>query len=292
MTPGGAAVLDFDCVAPSIRRLADSVQRHPSARFQFPAPRCHFTGFDVYEASPKLRNSFTNEVFDLLAVHAAHLEVTGFHSNTFPEKQCTKLVQEPFRPRLPAMWPDEVEFLVKLGINMAPAVYVEYGSGGSTNWYPLLAQRSYSIEHEAQWCGISNKAQVQSCLKENNRLTYLCIDHLGQENVLKQQPKLFEEYIKAIDRIPEDNLDLVLIDGRARIACALYALHRVSYDSIIIVHDFIIRATEQASHIFHMDVILDYYEIVGRSRTIVAFRKKRNLPQGWREAWKSHFGYW
>ena len=44
------------------------------------------------------------------------------------------------------------QFLAKLAINMQPATYVEWGSGGTTNWITPLARRSFSVEHEMQFC--------------------------------------------------------------------------------------------------------------------------------------------
>eukprot|EP00238_Polyblepharides_amylifera_P006259 CAMPEP_0196580670 /NCGR_PEP_ID=MMETSP1081-20130531/29976_1 /TAXON_ID=36882 /ORGANISM="Pyramimonas amylifera, Strain CCMP720" /LENGTH=101 /DNA_ID=CAMNT_0041900611 /DNA_START=312 /DNA_END=613 /DNA_ORIENTATION=+ len=101
----------------------------------------------MYFGSPSVRETHSLEVLALVGKHAARVERVLMQApNTVPAPpRCASFLNTDPQTlqtlRTPAMWPDEMEFLVKLMINQAPQVYVEYGSGGSTNWYPVLAHR-------------------------------------------------------------------------------------------------------------------------------------------------------
>ncbi len=76
-------------------------------------------------------------------------------------------------------------------------------------------------------------------------------------------------YIEAIDTFNTTRFDVVLVDGRYRVACALRALKYTDQESVVIIHDFHRR-------VYH--VVLDYYEVVERADTLIVLRKKKNLP--------------
>jgi hypothetical protein len=68
--------------------------------------------------------------------------------------------------------------------------------------------------------------------------------------------------------------DMVLIDGRFRVACSLKLFGQVSNDCVIAFDDFLDRK--------HYHIILDYYDIIEKTEnnSLVILRKKQgiNIP--------------
>ena len=63
--------------------------------------------------------------------------------------------------------------------------------------------------------------------------------------------------------------DLILVDGRFRVAAALESLPRMRSDAKLVVHDF--WNCEQ------YQVILPFFECVDRTDTLAVFRRKEEL---------------
>lgn len=122
---------------------------------------------------------------------------------------------------------------------------VEFGSGGST----LLAVRSpslrriWSVESDPAWIvklrGLPEVSQAES----TGRLRFVHAD-IGRtgEYGMPLEPSAEERwpgYYQAIWTDPETAAaDLVLVDGRFRVACALEALARCRPHMILLFHDF------------------------------------------------------
>lgn len=100
----------------------------------------------------------------------------------------------------------------------------EWGTGGSTLYYAKKTEHVCSIEHDAGWhsqikkrladAGLDNcdYRLVQPEKTQNNKgYASSCKGFEGQS---------FEKYCKAIELFPDDYFDLIVIDGRARVACA------------------------------------------------------------------------
>lgn len=66
---------------------------------------------------------------------------------------------------------------------------------------------------------------------------------------------MFKKYVDTVTRLNESTFDVVLIDGRARVACALKVLPYLSSTSTVILHDA--RRAAYAP-------LLDWYDEVGR----------------------------
>ena len=85
-------------------------------------------------------------------------------------------------------------------------------------------------------------------------------------------PKQWPSYSNAITQIGDDvkKLDVVLIDGRFRVACALKIHSLIRDDCVVLFDDFMNRP------FYH--VVLDYYEIVKHTpnKHMVVLKKKLN----------------
>ena len=110
-------------------------------------------------------------------------------------------------------------------------IYFEFGSGGSTNVASFFKVKTYSVESDAKW----HKQLKDSGIKAN----YITID-------LKSGPAGYpgtgtnvndwKKYIQAYKK--EYNADIILIDGRFRVACALDIFSKIRNDTVILIHDY------------------------------------------------------
>lgn len=117
----------------------------------------------------------------------------------------------------------------------------EYGSGASTVW---LARRSGSVdavEHDDAWA-----QRVRELLAATPGLRCQPVVHVPQVP-RSQDPRVasgapsgrgldFEAYVHAIDSTSGD-LDLVLVDGRARAEVLLHVLDRVGQGGVVLLDD-------------------------------------------------------
>jgi len=76
----------------------------------------------------------------------------------------------------------------------------------------------------------------------------------------------YEQYYKRIDGSP----DLVLIDGRFRVACALSIWFALNTSAIVIFDDFFNRP--------YYHIVLNYYNVLERSGRMAVLQKKMVEP--------------
>jgi len=120
--------------------------------------------------------------------------------------------------------------------------YLEYGSGGSTIPFGRLASVAYSVEHDAEWC-----ERMKPTLVATPHISMVCSPvaraPAGSGGWGSRTPfdaadfATFRDYVHAPDALPPAAFDVVLIDGRARLACALYILRKLTPTSVVIIHD-------------------------------------------------------
>lgn len=137
--------------------------------------------------------------------------------------------------------------------------YLEYGSGGSTRRFGRLASVAYSVEHDARWC-----TQMAPTLR-GTPIRLVCVPvaraPAGTAGWGARSPfdpanyTTFRPYVRAPDGLPPAAYDVVLIDGRARVACALYILRRLGRSSVVILHD---------ANRKRYAPVADYYDELGR----------------------------
>ena len=154
-------------------------------------------------------------------------------------------------------------------------VYFEYGSGGST----ILACNSpmnkiYTMDSDRNF--LLNMFNSIDCLKTNlnqGRVTGIYVD-IG-ETVAWGHPvdlsdnKNFHRYSEQILKVNDTRIDLVLIDGRFRVASALYSLLAISGTGHILIHDFFQRPEYYK--------ILEYVDIVDCVDTMIMVKKKYDI---------------
>jgi len=114
----------------------------------------------------------------------------------------------------------------------------EWGSGGSTVFLARRLREVVSVEHDAAWHALVaerlRREGLTSCRYELIEPrpappggTQFGSGQRGSTELC------FEQYVRAIERYPEQHFDLVMIDGRARMACLRAAFSRVKVGGIV-----------------------------------------------------------
>ena len=135
---------------------------------------------------------------------------------------------QPWLPFRAADWLEDT-------LDRSKAVF-EYGSGGGTLFLAPRVGVLHSVEHDRDWYEATRAAldaagaEVDYVLAEPVALGGREVPY-GVDSFTSTQPESrglsYEEYVRAIDKLPDASLDLVIVDGRARASCAARALPKV-----------------------------------------------------------------
>ncbi len=105
----------------------------------------------------------------------------------------------------------------------------EYGSGGSTVYLSQLVSELVSVEHDPEWSALVT-ARIDK--RANVRLEFHPPTVGGDDAYGSTDERYvglsFRDYASAIDRFPNGHFDLIVIDGRARVACFRHALAKLN----------------------------------------------------------------
>lgn len=148
---------------------------------------------------------------------------------------------------------------------------VEYGSGGSTFYFLKRNKKVISIENNESFFLFMKTINV---IKRSKHLNFQYVDtgkslSWGRpENTIKMEnwPKYYKI---AWEDLHLSFPDIIFIDGRFRVMCALEAINYISLDTIIIIHDF-------SSREYYYD-ILNYFEIIDQVDALVILKKKHTI---------------
>lgn len=161
--------------------------------------------------------------------------------------------------------------------------YLEWGSGYTTMIVPLLINKQftvYSIEHVQEWCDkLRGEASIQIALTLKY-LTYSCVDTGYTEWNVYGRPKetynvthIVEKYVNEIDKFPLKQWDVVFIDGRFRMACALKLLidNRIHSDSVVMVHDYLLNWPQRK----HYPIMNKYFDRIQLVNSLAFFKRNQ-----------------
>jgi hypothetical protein len=152
--------------------------------------------------------------------------------------------------------------------------YFEFGSGSSTNfaYNQSNIKKIITVESDVEWY---NKFQNIN----NNKFNIIFVDlkvekkKLGYpgSNSKLEDWILYSDSLKNIDKNIQEKIDLILIDGRFRVACCLKCHKIINNDCIILFNDFMYRKN------YHE--VLNYFSIIDKTidNSMVALKKKPNL---------------
>lgn len=147
--------------------------------------------------------------------------------------------------------------------------YFEYGCGNST----IMASKIETIQ---------TIAAVDSCLywidkaskQIDNKVIFNYIDINADETKLglpkdKSKIKNWPTYSNIINNYNID-FDLILVDGRFRVACCLASFLKMKNDSHLLLHDY---------NRMEYHVLENYFQIVEQVDTLVVFKKIESIDE-------------
>lgn len=206
-----------------------------------------------------------------LETHPGHAEaVAALNSATISRTPRPTLPpgMDPKAPLLPRMTDPERDMFQRAleGVEN----FLEFGAGGSTTLAARAGvKRIASVESDVQWLDLL--AQRPEIAAVDFTALHIDIGPTGAWGMPRDPasaPK-WPAYHQAVWRKLAWQPDLVLVDGRFRVACALATILNCAPDTKIVIHDFWDRPQ------YH--VVLRYLETLERTDTLGVFRAKPTL---------------
>ncbi len=156
-------------------------------------------------------------------------------------------------------------------------IYLEFGAGYSTVMASRSPTHTISIENHPYWLReVSEDPDVAKAIEDRKlELVYTSIGEVKSYAFPTDfintylWPTYYQRIWSTIDVLP----DLILVDGRFRVACTLTALMYISEDTIIAIHDFWTRP--------HYHSVLPFLTEVDRIDTFGFFKPAANI--NWRD---------
>ena len=127
---------------------------------------------------------------------------------------------------------------------------LEYGSGESTIELANICKNIVSVEHQKSWYDQLTPQLPSNCtiiLKEPNGYD----PETGHDGTYEQ----FYEYVRC--PLSYGNFDIILIDGRARMACASICNMMGHKDTLIFIHDFHRAEYQECLEFFDLIEVVD-----------------------------------
>jgi glycosyltransferase involved in cell wall biosynthesis len=154
--------------------------------------------------------------------------------------------------------------------------YFEYGSGGST--IQAAKQENiktiHSVESDPEWYkNVCNAIETKKPITLMYRHLNAAPNMWGYpgEGCLIEHAKEYSRSILSLSKTESTRLDMILIDGRFRVACCLHCFEMISDDCLIVFDDFLNRP-------YYNDV-LEFYDIVRKTEdnVMVVLKKKKGI---------------
>ena len=170
--------------------------------------------------------------------------------------------------------PNDAELFRKY-INKAN-YYLEYGSGTSTYQARLKSniKKIISVENDIEWFN-----KINDLMLNNLNFIYFYIDTNTKPNSwgnpdINSDKNNWISYSDCINKLNPDiisKIDLVLIDGRFRVACCLKLYNKINDECYILFNNFLERIN------YH--IVLQYFEIIEQTNdnSMVVLKKKKNI---------------
>ena len=156
------------------------------------------------------------------------------------------------------------EIIAFLSFLTKDTVYFETGSGCSSLIAKYYTKKSYAVEGCKQWY----EEGVKNGLKNNLIFRDLKVDnpiwsYPGNKSNIDDWKKYFQAYDKRY------NADVILIDGRFKIATAMDLFDKIRDDTIVFIHEY----PDRPSYF----ILENYYQYVYHWGTLMAFVKKKDV---------------
>ena len=178
-----------------------------------------------------------------------------------------------FEPKLPL--PESIhckphlnnrELMALLSLLSNDTIFFETGSGCSTIIAKFFAKKTYAIEG----CKKFYEYGIENGLKNNIIFKDLKPDnptwsYPGKKSNLKDWKNYFQSYKK------EYNADVILIDGRFKVATAMDIFNKIRNDTIVLLHEYNIRPSYY--------IIEKYYKYIYHWGSLFLFIKRCEIDE-------------
>lgn len=123
---------------------------------------------------------------------------------------------------------------------------LEYGSGKSSLFFAKRIKHLTSVEHDEKWYSLISKTfkdkgitnvDYKLIAKENTDKTEATYTFYEDYNLDKDSFNImtsYHDYFSFAKTFPDNSLDFILIDGRARVECALNAIPKLKKDGMFV----------------------------------------------------------
>jgi len=165
-------------------------------------------------------------------------------------------------------WPYDAIAWVESVLPSRPRVF-EYGGGGSTLWLEDRGAAVTVVEHDWQW-----HTQLAARLGPGTILLFRSPTESGSI-ASAAASGYFDDYVAAIDGEPDGSLDLVIVDGRARVECARRAVQKVRPGGLLLLDD-----TGRDRYRLAVDLLADW------ERHVFAGLKPGHIPAAETSVWR------
>lgn len=111
---------------------------------------------------------------------------------------------------------------------------LEWGSGRSTLWFAERVGRLLSVEHDRAWF---DRMAPSIRARRNVDYRHVPLDHDASAPTWRSydpQPR----YVAVADELPNDSLDLVIVDGHYRQACVRAALSKLKPGGLLLIDNY------------------------------------------------------
>jgi hypothetical protein len=158
------------------------------------------------------------------------------------------------------------ELIAFLSLLTKDTIFFETGSGCSSVIAKYYAKKTYAVEGCKKYYEIGIKKGLKDVLLFNDlkpdKTTW---SFPGKKSNINDWKKYFQSYKK------EYNADVILIDGRFKVATAMDIFDKIRDDTIILIHEYFKRPS--------YFVIENYYDYLYHWGTLYCFVKKKNIKQ-------------
>ena len=144
--------------------------------------------------------------------------------------------------------------------------FFETGSGCSSIIAKYYAKKTYAIEGDIKYyeLGIKNGLKENIIFKDLKPRS-LVWSYPGNDTNIEDWKKYFQSYKK------EYNADVILIDGRFKVATALDIFNKIRNDTIVLLHEYDSRP--------YYYIIETYYKYIYHWGSLFAFIKKNSIKE-------------
>jgi hypothetical protein len=172
---------------------------------------------------------------------------------------------------LPYMTNDEIVDLVSYITK--DTEMLEIGGGHSTVFLSNIVKKLTTVEHSLVW-----SKTIKKLMEQNNSdwQMYVVQPNWPQSHPFQPAEQgQFKNYVDFISTLPNNQYDVILIDGRDRIKCSIASIPKLKVGGVLLIHDFWNRQKYHSLlDISELQLIVDsnsYFNL--ETNTLAAFKK-------------------